>query len=184
MFISWKPPPPSYLQVNLDGNISGNKAVWALSFMALFWTYWQLGGVIYMSQWSLGLNCVVLGQVFLMPRRFYELTILLLRQSHYCGYLDPREYAGGGYILSSQWYCCYVEGCMPVIVQHACCEVNSAIDWIAIYVAEHSSDHLWTDMREVSGYFKDILLSFFLGCIHTRFVWILRLIKKKSLLQL
>lgn len=59
-------------------------------------------------------------------------------------------------------------GCIAITIRYVYWEVNSVANWVAFYIAEHSKNFLWTDLGEVPGQFRDIILSNFLKNIHIR----------------
>lgn len=63
-----------------------------------------------------------------------------------------------------------LQECSIYFVRHVYREANLAADWIASYVTNHSGEVLWTDLGDALGPLHDIVLSDFLGCIHSRFV--------------
>lgn len=44
------------------------------------------------------------------------------------------------------------------------------VDWVAFYVVNHFEEVLWTDLGDALGPLRDIVLSDFLGRIHSKFV--------------
>lgn len=63
-----------------------------------------------------------------------------------------------------------LSSCTVITVQHLHRETNSIADWITFYIIEYSEVFLWIDLEEVPGQLRNIVLSNFLGCIHTRFL--------------
>lgn len=43
--------------------------------------------------------------------------------------------------------------CTSILVRHVYRKANSIADWAATYIAEHSGDFMWTDMREAPSHF-------------------------------
>ena len=58
-------------------------------------------------------------------------------------------------------------------------QANNAIDWVASFVGERLEE-LWTEMGMTLKSLDDILFSDFFYCIHTKFLWMLWLIKKRA----
>lgn len=81
--------------------------------------------------------------------------------------MDPGEYVGEAVYPLLRDIATMLRGYTSIVVRHVYHEANSAADWIATYVVEHSGENLWTDMREASGHFRDFLFSDFLGCNRT-----------------
>lgn len=56
------------------------------------------------------------------------------------------------------------------IIRHIYWKANSAVDWVAIYVAHHTDPVLWIDLGHIPISFRDLVFLDFLDRIHVRFL--------------
>lgn len=63
-----------------------------------------------------------------------------------------------------------LSGCISSNIRHIYSEMNSAANWIASFIAHHFGQGCFNDYFLLSMFFRDILCSNFLGCIHTRII--------------
>lgn len=73
-----------------------------------------------------------------------------------------------------------LSGCISSNIRHIYSEMNSAANWIASFIAHNFGQGCFNDYFLLSMFFRDILCSNFLGCIHTRIIRLIHSIKNKS----
>lgn len=56
-------------------------------------------------------------------------------------------------------------GVTSLVIHYVYREVNCVVDWVISFVAQHSSNIIWTCMESTLGPFRIVLFSDFVGCI-------------------
>lgn len=59
-----------------------------------------------------------------------------------------------------------LQGCAYIAVRHIYREANLATDWVASFVAHHTSSFVWSDWHFAPEQFRNVILSDYLACIH------------------
>lgn len=77
---------------------------------------------------------------------------------------------GSCHASSTIGYWFFVGGIASMVIHHVYFKVNSATNWVALFVAQYIGDVIWIAMESTLGHFRSILFFDFVGCIHTRLV--------------
>ena len=170
IFISWEPPPPRYIKINFDGSVKG----------------WHGGAGFIVRGSGRGFIAARGGQlcdptVPWAKLRAAEAAIRYARLILRTKFLIVE----GDSVTIISWIrnavtslpahplirdiALLLLGASSVLVRHIYREANSAANWMALYVAQHTDLLLWTDLAQAPVAFRNIFFDFF-ACIHSRSV--------------
>lgn len=171
VFIVWEPPPPGYLKVNFDGSVRNRKGGAGFVIRGPDSRLVAAGGH-YLSDptvpgaelraaWAgVAYARSVLGADHIVIEGDSTVVVAWIQRCK-GGMVDHPLLRDISIFLS---------GCIGLTIRHIFREANSAADWVAAYVAEHTADFLWASVENIPRQLGDLLFSDRFGCIHTRFV--------------
>nr|XP_010930445.1 uncharacterized protein LOC105051616 [Elaeis guineensis] len=171
LFISWEPPSSGFVKVNFDGSVRDGRDGSRFVIRDLDSRMLVAGGSpLYETSLPYAESHAVWAGVICAIRKLRVWGIIIEENSLtvISWIQEGTKHHNTHPLLDDIWRA--TSECIAVSSQHVFREANSALDWVASFVVEHTEEWRWRQDDDYPWAWRDILFSDFLGFSWTRLV--------------
>lgn len=171
LFISWEPPPSGSVKVNFDGSVRGGRGGAGFVIRGPDARLLAAGGfhLYEPSVPTAELHAAWAGITFAVRELRAERILIEGDSATVIAWIQSGSQQQEAHpLIRDIWTSLHLS--TAISIRHVYREANSAADWVAAFVAEHSGDWTWRSGDVCPPVLRDILYLDHLGCSRTRMV--------------